>query len=236
MRILKIFGGDFGETAPDLGLPWFPPSPPTRALWLFAIIATLQVLHAAPTNSPPKCPVCTHTYDANFDDLPTLPLALPANLNPPPMPYKALAYTNVRVASSPLAGGLKYHSPPNAGIAQETSPVPLDDPLGVPTVTLDALYPNTKVQTFKLKSFWFGCKVRTEQGNGGPATGCAVQVTGYKQDPKNPSVCQIAGVSPLWPFPFLFQSYSSFKPHHTPALEFDLAKHIMLALADLSPF
>ena len=32
MRILKFFGGDFGETAPDLGLPWFPPSPPTRLI------------------------------------------------------------------------------------------------------------------------------------------------------------------------------------------------------------
>ena len=61
--------------------------------------------------------------------------------------------------------------------------------------TLNALYPNSKVQTFDLHGFWFGCQTTgAGQANGSPAEQCNIQVTGYKQDPHNPAVCQIAGV------------------------------------------
>ena len=65
-----------------------------------------------------------------------------------------------------------------------------------PTAVLNTVYRDSKTQTFDLKSLWFDCKVAGGgQGNANPAQRCTIQITGYKQRPTRPSVCEVAGVS-----------------------------------------
>ena len=124
---------------------------------------------------------------AQFDDI--AQLHVPVGPQKPPLPYKGLAYQNVIVAEkSPVLPGLIFHSPTRGlGSAPSTS-----------TFTLNAIYPTSKVQTFDLRKLCFGCKPSAgPQGNGNPAEGCKIQVTGYKQSRTDLTLCQIAGVGSL---------------------------------------
>ena len=118
----------------------------------------------------------------------------------PPTPYRNLAYTNLKVQSQALISALVFHSENNSAVIDTTST------LTSRKAVLSKDYKNSKVQTFDLKSFYFGCKLASaQQGNGGPAQACTVQVTGYKQDPKIPSACEVVTVRlPMllisWPF------------------------------------
>ena len=98
-----------------------------------------------------------------------------------------LDFINLKVQSEPFLSALKFHSENNNAIVDTTTTL-----AGKPA----ALVKDPKVQTFDLKSFYFGCKLASaQQGNGGPAQACTVQVKGYKQDPYISSVCEVVSVS-----------------------------------------
>ena len=99
----------------------------------------------------------------------------------------SLAYGEVVISSQALVGGILPHSKPN--IAVHGAIVN-----GGSNVTLNAVYTASKVQSFDLSSFYFGCQtVNALQSNGALAVGCSLQVTGYKLNPQNPSVCDVIG-------------------------------------------
>ena len=156
--------------------------------------------------SPTTCPTCSYNFDAGvcppphrlqsypdsliqFDELATAPFALGNVPDPPPTPYDDLYYKNFQVSSIGLVDPLSAHSKPNVGIIDTENTIM--NVHGV--ITKD--YPNSRVQTYDMKSFYFGCKLASETGNGAPAQQCTLQVTGYKQSATNPAVCDIAGVS-----------------------------------------
>ena len=109
---------------------------------------------------------------------------------PPPTPYNALKYVNFQVGSQGLATGIRFHSQPNGGTT--TTALALQGE----GLALSKDYSASKVKDFQLFDFWFGCKVSSgQQANGGPAQACTIAVTGYKQNPQYPSVCDVVGVS-----------------------------------------
>ena len=120
---------------------------------------------------------------------PPLPPASVPTPVPPPTPYKGLKYNNLKVQSEPLVDAFIFQSPPNNAVVDTTATAQ-----GLfPSLSRD--YTSSQVKTFDFYYFYFGCKVPSAgQGNGGPATGCTVQVKGYKQSYTKPSVCDIVTV------------------------------------------
>ena len=131
------------------------------------------------------------TDTGQFNDIATSPGGSPVvTQNPPPTPYDGLAYENFTVVAQAPVPAVLDHSPPNHGSATTINA------LAHAGQALRANYAGSHVAAFDLHDFWFGCKLLTvQQPNGGPAQACTVQVTGYKQDPLHPSVCDTAGVS-----------------------------------------
>ena len=94
-------------------------------------------------------------------------------------PYQDLGWKNLAPRSQPLFTPLIFHSQKNNAIIETT------DTLNGKPAVLYADYPNSPVYNFKLKTFYFGCKLATpQQGNGGPAQKCTVSITGTKNDGK----------------------------------------------------
>ena len=90
----------------------------------------------------------------------------------------------------PAVSALKFHSPPNNAVVDTGNTLAGQNAV----VTRD--YPNSKIYNFDFKSLYFGCKLASvQQGNGGPAQGCTIQVIGNKINAKNPSVCDVVTVS-----------------------------------------
>ncbi|MCJ1266023.1 hypothetical protein MMC22_005905 [Lobaria immixta] len=58
--------------------------------------------------------------------------------------------------------------------------------------TITATYPNSKVQSFNLESFYIAC-TENSQVNVDLPVGCTVQVTSDRLNPTNPSICDIVG-------------------------------------------
>ena len=121
-----------------------------------------------------------------FDDLAAPPSG--AATATPPTPYHGLDYVGITyVSESDAVNGVLPHSPRNEALILQLG--------GTGVGALTTVYANSKISTFDLTGFWFGCTTTGgTQGNAVPAEQCTITVTGYKQSPTNPAVCDIAGV------------------------------------------
>ncbi|KAI4180345.1 MAG: hypothetical protein L6R41_007291 [Letrouitia leprolyta] len=104
-----------------------------------------------------------------YQDIPALPAADPG-LNPPPTPYRSLAY-----------GGFSINAPgvPILQTIDKSIYYSVQTRLlGSPAISNE--YTNSSVQAFDLTSFTFVCVVQTAESLKGVGTNCTVRVNGTK--------------------------------------------------------
>jgi len=139
----------------------------------FAVAALASVAAAIPTH-PQTCP--RTSQNANFDDLEG---GLPGSIvNPIPTPYKGLlfqgiTYTTVINTGTGLQPGIAPHSGANYGAINVLSQLQ-----GTPMIT--ANYPESKISSFQLESFYYACVVQLATGAAAIPTECNINVTGYQ--------------------------------------------------------
>ncbi|KAI9817067.1 MAG: hypothetical protein M1826_001649 [Phylliscum demangeonii] len=111
---------------------------------------------------------------ASFDEL----KVFGPGLHPIPTPYQSLRFNSLSV--SPLKrydDELEPHSAPNRiehGVLEQL--------LVDPAATIDVGYPGSKVKSFDLHSFWFGCTTNSAVSGKATALTCTIAVTGTKAD------------------------------------------------------
>ena len=96
------------------------------------------------------------------------PLVTDANLATP-------QFFNAWDLNNPATGVIP-HSPPNV-IVTGTAP---EEENG--TASLTVLYPGSKVNSFDLHYFWFGCALDTVEGTVTTAIGCEINVAGFRNN------------------------------------------------------
>lgn len=144
--------------------------------------------------SPSFCSLLSSTSFNNtcvkFDDLAAVPdgLTTVPGQGGIPVPYKELSWEAFGVATStPVLGSLGFHSPPQCAITSAKMQLTSGKSPAITTT-----YPSSKVQSFDLNALYIGCTVNT-MGNLNLPTSCTAQVTGYRLNPANPSICDTVG-------------------------------------------
>ncbi|KAF2127399.1 hypothetical protein P153DRAFT_358991 [Dothidotthia symphoricarpi CBS 119687] len=136
-------------------------------------LAALTVAAVAAPTSVKKC--SSVSQNANFDDLTGVPGVI---LNTIPTPYKGLlyqgtAFTTVVRTGTTVQPGVTPHSGLNYGAINVASQLS-----GTPMLTTN--YASSKIESFQLESFYFGCVLQLGQGATAVPTACNINVTGYK--------------------------------------------------------
>ena len=85
-----------------------------------------------------------------------------------------LQFFNSWVLNKPSGIGVSTHSPPNDIATLATSQAVN----GTPSLSIPA---GSKIKSFDLSSFWFGCALDTVEGLVGKATQCTIDVAGFRK-------------------------------------------------------
>ena len=85
-----------------------------------------------------------------------------------------LQFFNSWVLNEPSGVGVSTHSPP-IDIATLATSQAVN---GTPSLSIPA---GSKIQSFDLSSFWFGCALDTVEGLAGKATQCTIDVAGFRK-------------------------------------------------------
>ena len=85
-----------------------------------------------------------------------------------------LQFFNSWAVNEPSGVGVSTHSPPN----NIGSPGTIQAVNGTPSLSIPA---GSKIKSFDLSSFWFGCALNTVVGLAGKASQCTIDVAGFRK-------------------------------------------------------
>lgn len=91
------------------------------------------------------------------------------------------------IANESLSGVMP-HSNPQYGVGFDSG-----------ASSLSIVYPSSKVKSFGLNSFWYGCNTALRQSDAETAVACNINVTGYKAKSTKPAATQSFQFTPAQP-------------------------------------
>ena len=106
--------------------------------------------------------------------------------------YKNLNFTNFNLNAPVLnesAGGVLYHSGPNDAFGNLGE-------LGAMVPIVSTAYTGSKVKSFSVNSFYYGCYLQAAQGEVAPAEACTITIAGYKAGASSPAATQAFAFTP----------------------------------------
>lgn len=106
--------------------------------------------------------------------------------------YYGISYADFGVGLPGIANqsltGVMPHSNPKYGVGFDSG-----------TSSLSIVYPGSKVKSFGLSSFWYGCNTALRQSDVEDAVACNINVTGYKAKSTKPAATQSFHFTPAEP-------------------------------------